>query len=220
MKKMKKVITMLLSMLMLVTAFAGCGTSFDASAYLKAILDNSYKHDSTDFVKQKIGTKDEAEQLFQDGIDSNMSAMTSSLELSDELKPEFESLFEQIYGVAKYTVGKAEKQDDNSYVVTVTYQPMNLFADANTAFQDKVTALTEKYTEQATNGGEVPDQAALQEEVLVLYKDCLLDSLDSVSYGDETSMEIKIELADKVYSPNSSDLATLENALLSTDSAQ
>ncbi|NCB93148.1 MAG: hypothetical protein EOM40_11435 [Clostridia bacterium] len=214
MKKMKKVITLLLSTVMLVMAFAGCGTAFNASEYLKAILDNSYKHDSTAFLEQKIGSKEEAEQLFQDGIDSNMDAMLASFEMSEELKPEFEDLFAQIYAKADYTVGEAAKQEDDSYIVSVTYKPMNLFEDATASFQEEVNNLTNTYSEKAANGEEIPDDAALQEEIIVLYKDCILNTLSEVTYGEEASMDIRIELNDKVYTPNTDDLASLENALL------
>ena len=61
MKAMKKCEAVLA---MAVVTLTGCA-SFDASAYLKAILDNSYKNDSTAFVEQKVGTKEEAAELYQ-----------------------------------------------------------------------------------------------------------------------------------------------------------
>ena len=50
---MKKCVAVLA---MAVVTLTGCA-SFDASAYLKAILDNSYKNDSTAFVEQKVGDR-------------------------------------------------------------------------------------------------------------------------------------------------------------------
>ena len=61
MKTMKKVALMLCAVLA-IGMMAGCG-SFDASAYVKAVLDNSYKNDSTGYVDQKIATKEEAEKM-------------------------------------------------------------------------------------------------------------------------------------------------------------
>ena len=69
---MKKCVAVLA---MAVVTLTGCA-SFDASAYLKAILDNSYKNDSTAFVEQKVGTKEEAAELYQQGIDANMNQLT------------------------------------------------------------------------------------------------------------------------------------------------
>ena len=53
MKRLKTVAVMLMAVLAL-GLFGGCGISFDASAYIKALLDNSYKNDSAEFVAQKI----------------------------------------------------------------------------------------------------------------------------------------------------------------------
>lgn len=218
MKQIKKTCTLVLSLFLTLAIFSGCGRTFDASAYLKAILDNSYKHDSTAFLEQKIGTKEEAEKLYQEGIQTNMDAMESSITLSDEVKPDFEDLFQKIYSKADYTVGESKKQEDDSYIVTVSYKPMNLFSESISIFETKVTDLTAEYSQAALDGEEVPDQQALENEIAVLYKDSILECMENMTYGDETTMDIRIELDDKVYLPNTDDLAKLENAILSADS--
>ena len=61
MKNTKKI---LLPLLLAVTLlFGGCGKKFDPGNYVKALLDNSYKNDSTAFVEQEVGTKEQAEEL-------------------------------------------------------------------------------------------------------------------------------------------------------------
>ena len=54
MKKMRKIV-ILLAAVMAAVLLGGCG-NFDASGYIKALLDNSYKNDSTAFVEEKVGT--------------------------------------------------------------------------------------------------------------------------------------------------------------------
>ena len=61
MKNLKKAALLLVSVLG-ISVLGGCG-GFDASAYTKALLDNSYKNDSTDFVDLKIGTAEEAADI-------------------------------------------------------------------------------------------------------------------------------------------------------------
>ena len=75
MKTMKKVALMLCAVLA-IGMMAGCG-SFDASAYVKAVLDNSYKNDSTGYVDQKIATKEEAEEIYNQGLDQELDALIS-----------------------------------------------------------------------------------------------------------------------------------------------
>jgi len=59
MKRMRKVALLLVAALA-AAVLGGCGGSFDASAYVKALMDNSYKGDSSAFVEQKVGTKEQA----------------------------------------------------------------------------------------------------------------------------------------------------------------
>lgn len=60
MKNVKRIALALVCVLM-VGILGGCGSKFDAQAYLNALLDASYKNDSTAFVEMKIGTAEEAE---------------------------------------------------------------------------------------------------------------------------------------------------------------
>ena len=214
MKRRLRIFTVLALLLTALLTLCGCRQEFDASSYLKAILDNSYKHDPTAFLDQEIGTEEQAEELFQQGIDNNMEAMTASMSVPEEQKGDFRTLFEAIYGKADYTVGEAEKQEDDSYVVTVTYRPMELFSQVETQLMDEVNNLTESYMEQAMNGGEVPDEETLTLKILQLYKDLTNTQLENLTYGEEQTCQIRIELNDKVYTPNTDDLMTLENGIL------
>ena len=53
MKKLKKIALLLVGVLM-VGMLAGCGQKFDAQAYVKALLDASYKNDSAAFVRTRL----------------------------------------------------------------------------------------------------------------------------------------------------------------------
>ena len=110
MKTMKKVALMLCAVLA-IGMMAGCG-SFDASAYVKAVLDNSYKNDSTGYVDQKIATKEEAEKIYNQGLDQEMDAFISGagISVSDEIKADFRQLFADLYAATDYTVGESEFQ--------------------------------------------------------------------------------------------------------------
>ena len=63
MKRRLRIFTVLALLLTALLTLCGCRQEFDASSYLKAILDNSYKHDPTAFLDQEIGTEEQAEEL-------------------------------------------------------------------------------------------------------------------------------------------------------------
>lgn len=207
MKAMKKCVAVLA---MAVVTLTGCA-SFDASAYLKAILDNSYKNDSTAFVEQKVGTKEEAAELYQQGIDANMNQLTGYT-MDDATKAEMEKLFGDIYAAADYTVGEAEK-DGKNFNVTVTYRPMTLMTDATDAYMAAIEEKTTEITQRAMNGEEVSDEE-IEKMAIDLYLSTFKDQLANIQYGEETSMVIKIELTDNVYAPNQTDVANFEAAVL------
>lgn len=207
MKAMKKCVAVLA---MAVVTLTGCA-SFDASAYLKAILDNSYKNDSTAFVEQKVGTKEEAAELYQQGIDANMNQLTGYT-MDDATKAEMEKLFGDIYAAADYTVGEAEK-DGKNFNVTVTYRPMTLMTDATDAYMAAIEEKTTEITQRAMSGEEVSDEE-IEKMAIDLYLSTFKDQLANIQYGEETSMVIKIELTDNVYAPNQTDLANFEAAVL------
>lgn len=216
MKRMKRV-ALLLVAVMLVSVLGGCGNSFDASAYMKAVLDNSYKNDSSGFVKLKVGTKEEAEKVYEEGIDTEMNSLTSQVKLSDELQAEFREVFKSMLKEVKYTVGDAEKQDDGSYVVTIKYQQLVVFAPAIEKFQEDSEAYVAEITEKAMNEEETLSEDEINEAVFALLKDALKGSMEKVTYGEEQTTTVKIELINKVYTPNKEDVANLETVLLDID---
>ena len=124
--KIMKRVGLILACICMIGSLNGCA-KFDASAYVKAILDNSYLNDSTEFVEQKIGTAEEAAELYKQGIDAEMDAMLASVTLSDEVQEAYREFYENMFQKVKYTVGEATKIDKNTIAVTVTYENMNIF---------------------------------------------------------------------------------------------
>lgn len=214
---MKK-LSIIAACILTVGLLGGCGTNFDAAGYTKAILDNSYKNDSTAFVSQKIGTAEEAADLYEQGLDAEMDGMLASVgSISDEQEAEFRQVFADILAGAKYTVGEAEKQDDGSYVVTITYEQMKVFGPAAETYMDAVMDYANSIQETALAGGDVPSDDEITAAIIEMLKDCLSDSLKSVTYASPETMTIKIELNNNEYSPSENDLMNLEMALFDID---
>lgn len=222
MKRMRKVALLLVAALA-AAVLGGCGGSFDASAYVKALMDNSYKGDSSAFVEQEVGTKEQAEKLYEEGIDTEMSGITTGVQLSEELQGEFRDVLKDVFKNVKYTVGDATKKD-NAYEVEVKYQKMNVFAPAMETFQADSEAYVAEMTEKAASGEDTPSEEEINEKVYSMLKDAIKGAMGSVTYGDEESTTVRIELKDKVWTPNEDDLYNLELLLFDseavTDAAQ
>jgi hypothetical protein len=188
----------------------GCGLSFDASAYIKALLDNSYKNDSAEFVSQKIGSKEQAAELYDEGIQTELDALLSGVTVSDELQEEYRQVLKDMFAAVKYTVGDAEKQDDGTYVVTVNYQKMNVFGPAMDTYLNTLTELSESIDEDI-------EEEELAELIYGVLKDAIKDALSDVTYEEEASTTIRVELNDNVYSPNETDIYNLETLFFDLD---
>ncbi len=217
MKKLKTTAILFICTLV-IGMLSGCGNSFDASAYLKALLDNSYKNDSTEFVAQKIGTKEEAEELYQQGIDAELSAATSDVTLSDELLAGFEETFQNIFQKVKYTVKDAKKQSDGSYVVTVEYEQLEIFAAVMENYQAEVEQWSAQMTEDVKNGQAVPSDEEIYEELYKILKADLDSALENPSYAEKATTTVTIELNDNTYTPKEADLIKLESLFIDIDS--
>lgn len=217
---MKKKLSIILACIMLVGVLGGCGNSFDASAYLKALLDNSYKNDSSQLVSMKIATAEEAAKLYDEGLDTEVNAIVSSVgNLSEEQKEAYKKVFAEVLAGAKYTVGEAKKQDDGSYVVTVSYEQMNVFEPAMVAYLKMVTEKSEEWQAAADKGETIPSTSEMMEWIAMALKDCIGDSLKNVTYDEAQEATVKISLKDNVWTPNASDIENLEKVFFDLDDA-
>ena len=212
MKKLKMMAAALVAVLA-IGLFGGCGISFDAASYVKALLDNSYKDDSTEFVEQKVGTAEEASAIYEQGIESELTALLAGNAVSDELQDEYRQVLKDIFKSVKYTVGDAQKQDDGSYVVTVNYEQMQIFGAAMDSYMTKVEEMTDEWTQAE----ELPSDEEMYEQIYAALKDCLKDALSNVTYADEASTTIRVEIVDNTYTPNDGDIANLESVMFDLD---
>lgn len=215
---MKKIAAMLVCV-MTVGLLGGCGNSFDASAYLKAVLDNSYKNDSTGFVELEVGTAEESAEVYQEGLDTLVDAYLYGVNVTDEQEAAFEEVFADILAGAKYTVGEAEKQDDGSYIVTVTCEQMNIYGPSADIFEAAQTELMTEWTEAAAAGEEMPSNEEITSQCIDLLKDSLVDAYANATYNEATTATVKIEIVDDMWTPDEEDVAALGAMLYDVDAA-
>lgn len=210
---MKTKIKAIIMCMMLCGLLTACGNKLDAQAYLQAMLDLSYKGDAAAYVEMGLGTADEAAALFERGIDSEMSFFKEKLSMSEELEADFRSLFKEIYGKAKYTVGEAKKQKDGSYAVEITYERLKVFEPALLSYNERIEALPAAWAKLEA----APTQEEMLEDMTEILRDALRESVENAVYNAQETLTIRIELIENVYTPNSQDVISLEKALFDSD---
>lgn len=211
-KSMRKLSVFCVAMLLVGTL--GACSKFDAGGYLKAVLDNVYKNDSTSIVALEFGTAEESAVVYEKGIDSLMDISLSNIAISEELKAEYREFFKNLYASTKYTVGEAVEVDDTTFEVTVTCEKLNVFANAFTAYEGKQAELVAAWTETALAGGEVPTDEEKYEQFFTLYKDCLNAELAKASYAAPVTATVRVESTDGVWEANQEDIQSLGYVLI------
>lgn len=212
MKSIMKKMSMILVGVLLISTFTACA-KFDASAYVKAILDNSYYNDVTGILEQEVGTAEEAAAAYEQGIEAQMNAMLTGVSISDELYDEYKQFYKELYSSVKYTVGEATEVDDSTIEVVVSYEKMNVFVDAMAAYEVKVADLVSAWTAAALAGEEIPAEEAMNEELFVVLKECMVAELADATYEAPATLTIRLELVNNVWTPNQEDLMKLEYSL-------
>ena len=218
MKKMMKKLALIMSCVMMAGMLAGCA-KFDASAYLAALLDNSYKNDSAALVELGLGTAEEAAEIYEQGLDTEMEALTSTAGISEDQAEGLREVIADMLAGAKYSVGEAQAQDDGSFVVAVTYEQMNVFGPALETYLAETEALVAEWTEAYMAGEEVASEDELMEEVINMFGDVLADAVANATYDEPQTTTVRIEKVDNAYQPNTDDLTNLEYVLFDNDAA-
>lgn len=194
---------------LLIGFVGGCTSDKSVRTYLQALLDTSYKNDSKAFVEIRLGDEQDAQTLYEQGIDTGVGVFCSRLGVTDEYRDEFRQIYIDMLGKVRYTVGDAEKQSDGSYIVMVSYERMNIFKPALALHQENVAAMMDEWA----NSSEPPAEEEMVAAVYREFKSSMETVLADVQYDAEASMTVRIELIDNVYTPNASDIEALEKAL-------
>lgn len=207
-KNYQKIIFLLIS-IVAVSTLSGCTSDKKVKNYLQALLDASYKNDAAIFVDMKLGSEEEAQELYERGIDTGVGVFCSKLGVPDAYRESFRQVYMDMLGKVRYTVDTAEKQSDGSYVVTVTYEKMNIFKPALERYQEAVAALAASWQDAE----EPPAEEALAESVYMEFRNSMESVLSEVQYDEAATMTVRIELLENIYTPNTEDIAELEKAL-------
>lgn len=214
---MKK-LSILLAGTLIVGMLSGCGNSFDTAEYIRAVLDNTYKNDSSEFVSMKVGTAEEASDLYQQGLKEHTDELVSVSEVTatDQQYEKLKNIVADIYAATKYTVDGAEKQGDGSYVVTITYEQINIYAPAIEAYIAEVESIILDYE----SADETPSNDEMREQLMDAYIDCFTNTLANVTYDEAATTTIRVELVNQVWTPNTTDVVNFQTSLFDIEDYQ
>lgn len=207
---LKRNVSLVMAVLMSLALLAGCGMKpEDAKAYVQSTLDAGYKASFDEYVKITDSTKEEAQKLFDNNIDTVTNSLGfSALGATEETNDKYRELLKEIFSKAKYTVGDAKETDDG-FEVEVKAEPMQIFSGIE---EELVAKLQEEVTK---SGGDIKEDEINQLAIDMMY-DLLTEKIASVEYGEPQSVTVHVtKNSDGVWNITESDLQAVDAALFS-----
>ncbi len=203
----KRNVSLAMVVVMALTMLAGCGMKpDDAKAYVQATLDAAYKADFDEYAKITDSTKEDAQKLFDNNIDTVTNSLGfGALGATEETTEKYRELLKEIFAKAKYTVGDV-KEKDGGFEVVVNAEPMQIFSGV----QDE---LVTKLQEKVAKSGQPKEEEINQLAIDMLY-DLLTEKLASVTYGEPQSVTVHVTKdSNNVWNITESDLQAVDAAL-------
>lgn len=204
-------------MLLAVFMLSACGSTgtgeSDAQSYVKAVLDmmclGDYDH-SVKLADIEEGKETEArDAMIEDALDSIED------DISDEIRQEFKEVLIDAFSKTRYTVGKAEKTDDGGYDVTVTIEPLKIFAGLGDEMEEEER---EAFPETDDDSAYTPEE--LNNRLYGLMVKQMKEGLKDPVYNPPQEVVVHCapsEDGDELFSISDEDAAAMGDLLLSTE---
>lgn len=165
---------------------------FDAGEYVKAMLDVSYKDETALYMEITGATEEAAGSVFEDNLDATMEGFEAS-DMPEKMQPEYRELFGEIAKRVSYTVGEPVRQEDGTYAVEVKVKPITLFPDTYASFQLMAQDYADQVTESVMQGGEMPSDEEMRNEIYQIYYNVLKDQADAgMLYGEAQEITLHV----------------------------
>ncbi|MDE7366606.1 MAG: hypothetical protein K2N24_04555 [Lachnospiraceae bacterium] len=215
----KKTAVILLAVLIIIS-LTGCslmGNSKKTYAnYVQSLLDVNYKADFTNYMKITNSTQEEAQTVYDDGLNYLADALMVAYGINDvegsDIKSQFVELAKEIYSHASYEIEGVTKTD-GVYQVSVNIQPIDILL---ITYDDVVTYI-EDMNQRVTNGFYNDYELdAYEIEYAQGIIDILNDSLPNVGNGETVTVTVTILDNDEYYYISDADFLALDKAILAT----
>ena len=220
---MKKKLTALALSAVLSLGLCACGggekealSPFDAKVYVDGLLRETYLGEYLPEYLELVGiTESEAEYAYQTSLDTEVSNCLYYYDIdypTDRLREELGKLYREIYGHAKFEVISAAEQEDGSYVVKVSVEPVDTIRLAQDKREKALKEFDEKYpadVQAAMTGEELDKKRA--DIVLKALRDVVEDT------GNLPAEEILVQITrdeEGVYSLPTAELKKIDDRII------
>ncbi|MBU3878554.1 hypothetical protein HGO97_022410 [Faecalicatena sp. AGMB00832] len=217
----KKRITAVVVAAVLLAVLGGCVNKFNAAGYTKALLDVTYKNETEQYIELTGSTQEAADEIFTKSLDATMEDY-EKLNLPDELEKNYRQLFGDLMKSVRYTVSEAKEDDNGNFTVDVSVEPITIFDDTYSQFQEKAKEYATQVSNDVMNGAEMPSEEEMQNHIYDIYYHILNEVLEQgLSYGKAEKVTVHINKGEgDIYEIPKEDMTALDDKMLSREVLQ
>ena len=199
---MKKKRVAIICVLAAVLLLAGCGGGFDASGYVRGVLNNIYLGDSAEYTKMVDITEEEAAAEYEQGIEVEADFFLQYYgigEVSDDVYQQIVDMYKTIYQQSKFEVQEAVKNGDD-YNVEVLISPIDVIVNS----EEDISAAVDEFV-AAADPADYPDDLSINDALARILVDVINGNMPELGWQDQKSIIVKVEKDDAGYYGLSSD---------------
>ena len=199
---MKKKRVAIICVLAAVLLLAGCGGGFDASGYVRGVLNNIYLGDSAEYTKMVDITEEEAAEEYEQGIEVEADFFLQYYgigEVSDDVYQQIVDMYKTIYQQSKFEVQEAIKNGDD-YNVEVLISPIDVIVNS----EEDISAAVDEFV-AAADPADCPDDLSINDALARIVVDVINGNMPELGWQDQKSIIVKVEKDDAGYYGLSSD---------------
>ena len=199
---MKKKRVAIICVLAAVLLLAGCGGGFDASGYVRGVLNNIYLGDSAEYTKMVDITEEEAAEEYEQGIEVEADFFLQYYgigEVSDDVYQQIVDMYKTIYQQSKFEVQEAIKNGDD-YNVEVLISPIDVIVNS----EEDISAAVDEFV-AAADPADYPDDLSINDALARIVVDVINGNMLELGWQDQKSIIVKVEKDDAGYYGLSSD---------------
>ena len=178
---MKKIVCYLLFSIILLT---GCGKKdLKAAEYVRADLELIFQGETQEAKEFLDASSSDLKKVYENGIQSFVEnyLIIDTDEESGNISA-YSYYVEEIFRTMKYQVGEAVEKDKDTYEVTVTYQPADVFVQFAEKLQEESAKIQQKQEEGQYTGTEEEQKQAMLEEYVTASYELLGESYSQMQY--------------------------------------
>ena len=193
---MKKIVCYLLFSIILLT---GCGKKdLKAAEYVRADLELIFQGEAQEAKEFLDASSSDLKKVYENGIQSFVEnyLIIDTDEESGNISA-YSYYVEEIFRTMKYQVGEAVEKDKDTYEVTVTYQPADVFVRFTEKLQEESAKIQQKQEEGQYTGTEEEQKQAMLEEYVTASYELLGESYSQMQYNEAEEFTFTVTRSEK-----------------------